>query len=90
MSEINENTEEKIVEQPSKELLGGLLNDETGETSSKRVLGFICVLVICLIAVVDCFTTESTSPPEYVFQTLAALAFGLLGLTTVDKFSTKE
>ncbi len=67
-----------------------LFEDERGILSSKRILGTICVLVLCIISLATTFVPEYTGVPEYIITTIAALAFGLLGLSSVDKFSSKE
>jgi len=64
-----------------------LLSDESGNYSSKRLSGLICIfaLVACLIA--NTFSPEEIRPAEYLVDAVALFAFGALGLTSMDKFS---
>lgn len=64
-----------------------LLSDESGNYSSKRLSGLICIfaLVACLIA--NTFSPEEIRPAEYLVDAVALFAFGALGLTSMDKYS---
>ena len=64
-----------------------LLSDESGNYSSKRLSGLICIfaLVVCLIA--NTFSPEDIRPAEYLVDAVALFAFGALGLTSMDKYS---
>lgn len=64
-----------------------LLNDEKNNGSSKRVLGMICGIVLCVVVVLTTLFPKEIAPPEYLINAIALLAFGCLGLTSVDKFS---
>ncbi len=77
------------VEKEKKSLIRELFEDENNILSSKRILGTICVLVVCIIALGVVFLPDKISPPEHIINAVAALAFGLLGLSSVDKFSKK-
>ena len=67
-----------------------MFTDEKGETSSKRVSGVICVvsLVICLL--VNSFCHKAFEPSARLIDAVTMLAFGLLGLTSFDKFSKNK
>ena len=64
-----------------------LLSDESGNDSSKRLSGLLSVftLLACLIA--NTFTSPDIRPAEYLVDAVALLAFGCLGLTSMDKYS---
>lgn len=67
-----------------------MLQDERGATSSKRVCGIICTLILCLTLFANQFTDEHIKPSDTLVECVCALAFGCLGLTTIDKFSLKK
>lgn len=63
--------------------------DEREVVSTKRVSGFICVIMLCITMFANQFTEEHLKPSDTLVETVGLLAFGCLGLTTVDKFSKK-
>ena len=72
-----------------KKFLGSLFQDERGVVSSKRFCGVVCTLVLC----VTLFISEvrpSVAMPDTLVEAITALAFGCLGLSTIDKFSLKK
>lgn len=70
--------------------VSGMLKDEKGSPSSKRVLGVICAITLCVTMYQNAFSDEHIAPAASLVNAVAALAFGLLGLTSVDKFSKKK
>jgi hypothetical protein len=54
--------------------------------SSKRLVGIICSMVLCLSLYKGC-VQEGSAPPEYLVDAVALLAFGCLGLASIDKFT---
>ena len=69
---------------------GGLFKDEKGTPSSKRAMGILCVITLCVTMYMNSFTEEHFAPSESLVNAVALLAFGCLGLSTVDKFSPKK
>lgn len=68
--------------------LQGLLKDEKGTPSSKRFVGIIAGLSLCVSLFINLFTEH---PVDHVLiQSVAALAFGALGLASVDKIWSKD
>lgn len=63
--------------------LTGLLKDEKGTPSSKRFIGIISGLSLCVALFINLFTEHPVEPS--LVQAVAALAFGALGLASVDK-----
>jgi xanthine/uracil permease len=63
----------------------GLLKDEKGTPSSKRFVGIIAGLTLCITLFANQFTDEHTAPSPVLVNAVAALAFGALGLASVDK-----
>jgi hypothetical protein len=73
-----------------KNFIKQILADETGTISSKRVCGLICTIMLCATLFANQFTPEHIKPSDTLVECVTALAFGCLGLTTIDKFSTKK
>tara|TARA_R110001592_G_scaffold287390_1_gene556149 strand:+ start:500 stop:748 length:249 start_codon:yes stop_codon:yes gene_type:complete len=65
--------------------LSGLLKDEKGTPSSKRFIGIISGLSLCLTLVLNQFSAIDVAPSPILINAVAALAFGALGLASVDK-----
>ena len=70
--------------------LQGLLKDEKGTPSSKRFVGIIAGLSLCITLFANQFTEEHIAPSPVLVQAVAALAFGALGLASVDKIWSKD
>jgi len=68
----------------------GLLNDENGTPSSKRFVGIIAGLSLCITLFANQFTDEHIAPSPVLINAVAALAFGSLGLASVDKIWGKK
>jgi len=63
----------------------GLLKDEKGTPSSKRFIGILAGVSLCITLFANQFTEEHIAPASTLVQAVAALAFGSLGLASVDK-----
>jgi hypothetical protein len=70
--------------------LGSLFRDENGKTSSKRFIGIVAGLMICLTMYQNSFSDSHIAPSESLVNAVAALAFGCLGLASVDKIFGKN
>jgi hypothetical protein len=67
--------------------LTGLLKDEKGTPSSKRFIGIVAGLSLCVALFINLFTEH---PVEMgLINAVTALAFGALGLASVDKIWAK-
>lgn len=64
-----------------------LLQDEKGEVSSKRLAGLICVIFLNATLLANSFSHGDIKPSETLVNAVSLLAFGCLGLSTVDKFT---
>jgi hypothetical protein len=64
-----------------------LLSDERGSISSKRLIGLLCAIMLCLTMYQNSFSEEHVAPSKILVESVALLAFGCLGLASVDKFS---
>lgn len=66
----------------------GLLKDEKGTPSSKRFIGIVAGLSLCVALFINLFTEH---PVEMgLINAVTALAFGALGLASVDKIWAKQ
>lgn len=70
--------------------LSGLLKDEKGTPSSKRAMGIVCTLTLCITMYVNQYSEEHYAPSDALVNSVALLAFGCLGLSTVDKFTKQK
>jgi hypothetical protein len=70
--------------------LTGLLKDEKGTPSSKRFVGIIAGVSLCVTLFANQFTDEHIAPSAVLVNAVAALAFGALGLASVDKIWGKK
>ena len=73
-----------------KNFIKQILQAESGIVSSKRVCGIICTIMLCATLFANQFTPEHIKPSDTLVECVTALAFGCLGLTTIDKFSTRK
>ena len=60
--------------------LGGLFKDSSGNASSKRFIGILCGVSLCITLYVN----------SYSVNAVAMLAFGCLGLTSTEKIFGKK
>tara|TARA_R110000868_G_scaffold208010_11_gene457206 strand:+ start:306 stop:533 length:228 start_codon:yes stop_codon:yes gene_type:complete len=70
--------------------MNNLLNDEAGNASSKRVAGLICVIFLNVTLLANSFSHSDIHPSDVLVQTVGMLAFGCLGLTTIDKYTKNK
>ena len=64
-----------------------LLADEKGAVSSKRFVGLLAALTLCITMYQNSFSEAHIAPAESLVNAVALLAFGSLGLSSVDKFT---
>jgi hypothetical protein len=67
-----------------------LFIDETGKLSMKRLCGLFCTLALCVTMYHNSFSPEEQAPSNVLVESVALLAFGCLGLSSVDKFTGKK
>ena len=70
--------------------LGNVLRDEKGNPSSKRVVGIMCAIALYITMYHNSFSPTKTAPSTALVDAVALLAFGCLGLSSVDKFTNKK
>ena len=67
-----------------------VFKDEKGSPSSKRVVGVMCAIMLCITMYHNSFSTVDVAPSESLVNAVALLAFGCLGLSSVDKFTNRK
>jgi hypothetical protein len=70
-----------------KNWFSGLLRDEKGTPSSKRFVGIVAGLSLPIALFINLFTEYPVD--HTIVNTVGLLAFGCLGLSSVDKFTKK-
>jgi hypothetical protein len=70
--------------------IGGLFKDEKGSVSMKRLCGLVCTITLCATLYVNSFTESHFAPSTPLVDAVALLAFGCLGLTSVEKIMKKK
>jgi hypothetical protein len=70
--------------------VAGLFKDEKGNPSSKRFIGILCGVSLCITMYHNSFSPLDHAPSPVLVNAVAALAFGCLGLASVDKFTGKK
>lgn len=68
----------------------GLFNDEKGNPSSKRFVGILCGVTLCITLYANQYTHGDIKPSDALVDAVAMLAFGCLGLASVDKFTARR
>ena len=63
--------------------------EDNGRLSMKRLCGLLCVISLCVTMYHNSFSDEHTAPATILLESVALLAFGCLGLTTVEKVFKK-
>ena len=67
-----------------------LLSDERGAVSSKRLVGLICAIILCLTLYRNSFSEHHIAPSDALVNAVAMLCAACLGLTSVDKIWGKK
>lgn len=70
--------------------VSSLFEDEKGNPSSKRFVGIVAGLSLCITLFANQFTEEHIAPSPVLVNAVAALAFGALGLASADKIWGKK
>ena len=63
--------------------------EDNGNLSMKRLCGLLCVIALCVTMYHNQFSDEHTAPSPVIIEAVAMLAFGCLGLTSVEKIFKK-
>lgn len=70
--------------------ISGLFKDERGNPSSKRFVGIMCAIALCITMYHNSFSSVEIAPSTVLVDAVALLAFGCLGLSSIDKFTNKK
>jgi hypothetical protein len=70
--------------------IGGLFKDSNGNASSKRFIGILCGVSLCMTLYVNSYTHGDIKPSDTLVNAVAMLAFGCLGLTSTEKIFGKK
>ena len=67
-----------------------MLSDESGNVSSKRFVGIVAGLSLCITLYVNSYSHGDIKPSDTLVDAVAMLSFGCLGLASVDKVFGKK
>jgi hypothetical protein len=70
--------------------LKSLFSDEKGVVSMKRLCGLLCTLSLTVTLYQNSFSEEHVAPATPLVDAVAMLAFGCLGLSSIDKIFGKK
>jgi hypothetical protein len=73
-----------------KKFIQQIFTDESGVYSSKRFVGILCSLSLITALIVDAFKVSKFMASSSIVDAVALLAFGSLGLTSLDKWTKKK
>lgn len=63
--------------------------EDNGRLSMKRLCGLLCVISLCVTMYHNSFSELDKAPSPILVESVALLAFGCLGLTTIEKVFKK-
>ena len=67
-----------------------LFMDSDGNASSKRFIGILCGVSLCITLYVNSYSHGDIKPSDTLVNAVAMLAFGCLGLTSTEKIFGKK
>jgi cellobiose-specific phosphotransferase system component IIC len=67
-----------------------MITDERDRISSKRFVGLMSAIVLWVSLLISLFTKNEYKVDGLLAEIVSMLAFGSLGLSTIDKFSVKN
>lgn len=70
--------------------IANLFKDEKGSVSMKRLCGLLCTITLCATLYANSFTEAHFAPSTPLVDAVALLAFGCLGLTSIEKVMKKK
>jgi hypothetical protein len=70
--------------------IGGLFKGPNGNSSSKRFIGILCGVSLCITLYVNSYSHGDIKPSDTLVNAVAMLAFGCLGLTSTEKIFGKK
>ena len=73
-----------------KKAIASLFSDAHGNISMKRLCGLLCTVALCVTLYINSFSLEGHTPSPVLVDSVALLAFGCIGLSSVDKIWGKN
>jgi hypothetical protein len=73
-----------------KNFIKSMLSDESGNVSSKRFVGIVAGISLCVTMYVNSYSHGDIKPSDTLVDAVAMLSFGCLGLASVDKIFGKK
>lgn len=70
--------------------LKSLFSDEKGVVSMKRLCGLLCTMSLTITLYQNSFSEGHIAPSTPLVDAVAMLAFGCLGLSSIDKIFGKK
>ena len=70
--------------------LSGFFTNKPDAPSIKRLCGFFCTIFLCATLYHNSFSDERIAPSVPLVESVAMLAFGCLGLTSVERIFKKK
>ena len=67
-----------------------IFTEDNGRLSMKRLCGLLCVIALCVTMYHNSFSEAHVAPSNILVESVALLAFGCLGLSSVDKIWGKK
>lgn len=64
-----------------------MISDESGQTSTKRVIAFIGVLVLCATLVLNTIYPNAVKPSDTLVYSIEGIVMVCIASSSVDKFS---
>ena len=72
-----------------KKFFSEIFKDERNHYSSKRVIGIVAGLTLCVTLILNSFYDKNIKPSDTLVYAVAMLSFGCLGLASIDKILGK-
>lgn len=73
-----------------KKFFSQIFQDEKGNYSSKRFIGIIAGLTLCVTMIINSYSENNIKPSDTLVNAVAMLSFGCLGLASADKIFGKK
>jgi hypothetical protein len=73
-----------------KKFFAQIFQDEKNRFSSKRFIGIVSGLTLCVTMYVNSYSHGDIKPSDTLVNAVAMLSFGSLGLASVDKVFKKK
>lgn len=67
-----------------------IISDENNRLSSKRVVGVMCSIFLCITLYANSFSEAHIAPSNILVETVGAVTFGCLGLSSFDKYTKRK